>query len=329
MSTRPYHITGFSLSVLIHAGLALLLMPLLFAADQKPPEPEKPIELPLELVMFEPKAPEPDSVPTPEVAPQPPPPIAKPLVKPKPEPKPEPKKPEKKPEPKQAKPVEKKIEPKKVLEKRVEPPVKLPPKPVEKALPKPDRALIERRLAQQREAELQRQQAHAMQQQALQAQRQQQQAEAAEQVARQQRAAAAQRAVAQAELQRQHQAQAAADARRLAQQRAQQEASARAAQQAANATPVMSSPRFRQRPRQPDYPRAAMEAGVEGTAIVRVTLSSGGSITAISLHRSTGHAALDAAAVKAVRGWSFMPAVRNGQAIASIVQVPVNFRLND
>ena len=40
-------------------------------------------------------------------------------------------------------------------------------------------------------------------------------------------------------------------------------------------------------------------------------------------------AALDAAAVKAVRGWSFMPAVRNGQAIASIVQVPVNFRLSD
>jgi protein TonB len=180
---------------------------------------------------------------------------------------------------------------------------------VEKALPKPDPAVLDRRLAQQR------QQALAQQRAAEQAELQQQREQAA----------------AQAELQhqRQLQAQAAADARRLAQQRAQQEAAARAVQQAANATPIISSPRFRQRPQQPDYPRAAMEAGVEGTAIVRVTLSPSGSITAISLHRSTGHAALDAAAVKAVRGWSFMPAVRNGQAIASIVQVPVNFRLSD
>lgn len=110
-----------------------------------------------------------------------------------------------------------------MLEKRAEPPVKLPPKPVEKALPKPDPAVLERRLA--------RQQALAQQRAAEQAELQQQREQAA----------------AQAELQRQRQlqAQAAADARRLAQQRAQQEVFlARAAQQAANATPVMSSPRF-------------------------------------------------------------------------------------
>lgn len=37
---------------------------------------------------------------------------------------------------------------------------------------------------------------------------------------------------------------------------------------------------------------------------------------------------LDSAAVKAVRGWSFVPATRGGQNIESIVQVPVNFRIN-
>jgi protein TonB len=46
------------------------------------------------------------------------------------------------------------------------------------------------------------------------------------------------------------------------------------------------------------------------------------------VQRSSGNASLDAAALKAVRGWAFMPASRNGQNIASIVQVPVNFRLN-
>ena len=120
----------------------------------------------------------------------------------------------------------------------------------------------------------------------------------------------------------------AAQAQRLAQQRAQQAAVARAAAQAQNETPVITNPRYRRPPSPPEYPRAALEAEVEGTTIVRVTLSPSGSVTAASVQRSSGNASLDAAALKAVRGWAFMPASRNGQNIASIVQVPVNFKIN-
>ncbi|WP_078921413.1 TonB family protein [Thiothrix eikelboomii] len=41
-----------------------------------------------------------------------------------------------------------------------------------------------------------------------------------------------------------------------------------------------------------------------------------------------GNASLDAAALKAVRSWSFMPAQRDGKPIPSIVQLPVRFKLS-
>ncbi|MCB1638936.1 MAG: energy transducer TonB [Thiothrix sp.] len=40
------------------------------------------------------------------------------------------------------------------------------------------------------------------------------------------------------------------------------------------------------------------------------------------MHRSSGHPPLDQATLKAVAGWSFVPAIRNAQNIASLVQVP-------
>ena len=126
-------------------------------------------------------------------------------------------------------------------------------------------------------------------------------------------------------LQRQREA---ANAARLAQQRAQREATAHAPTPSQNEVPLMTNPRYRSPPSQPEYPRRALEAGEEGTVIVRATLNASGSVTAANVHRSSGSSALDAAAVKAVRRWSFMPANRNGQNIASIVQVPVHFRLN-
>ncbi|WP_038141808.1 energy transducer TonB [Thiothrix lacustris] len=254
---RANHLTGFGVSTALHVGLALLLMPMLFAAEKKPEEP--PV-LPVELSMFEPKAPEPAPEPVPQVAPEPPPPPPPP---PPPKPKPKPKE---KPKPEKPKP-EKKV--KKPLPK---------PKPPEKDLRK-EQEERERREELKREQE-----------------------------------------------QQQHQAR--ENAQRQAQQRAQQEKAARAAAAAQNEVPVISNPRYRSPPRAPEYPRRAMESGTEGTVIVRANVNTGGSVTAARVHQSSGNASLDAAAVKAVRGWKFVPAARNGQNIESIVQVPVNFRIN-
>ncbi|MDQ5769282.1 energy transducer TonB [Thiothrix subterranea] len=249
---KTNHISGFGISTAVHIGLALFLMPLLFAAETKPEEP--PI-LPVELSMFAPKAPEPAPEPVPQVAPKPPtlspPPL--PQSKPKPKEKPKPEKP--KPEKKMEKPLPK-------------------PKP-EKDL-RQEQEQRERREAERRERE------------------KQQQREVAE---------------------------------RQARQRAQQETAARAAAQAQNAVPVITNPRYRRPPSPPDYPRRALESGTEGTVIVRANVNPSGSVIAARVQKSSGNASLDAAALKAVRGWAFVPATRSGQNIESIVQVPVNFRI--
>ncbi|HRJ52535.1 MAG TPA: TonB family protein [Candidatus Thiothrix moscowensis] len=241
---KTCHISGFGISTAVHVGLALLLMPLLFADDKVPEEP--PV-LPVELSMFEPKAPEP-----------PPPPPPKPPEKPKEKPKPKPK----------------------------------PDKPVEKPLPKPpEKDLRKEQEERERSKELQRQREE---QQRLEDLRRQEQARA--------------------EAERQHQQA--------------QEAAARAAAQAQNAVPVITNPRYSRPPSPPDYPRRALESGTEGTTIVRANVSPGGNVTSARVHQSSGNSSLDSAAVKAVRGWSFVPATRGGQNIESIVQVPVNFRIN-
>ena len=93
-------------------------------------------------------------------------------------------------------------------------------------------------------------------------------------------------------------------------------------------SPIVMKPSFRSKPRAPDYPERALQAGIEGTVIVRAQVSPQGQAISVQVHQSSGHLSLDAAALKAVRTWEFIPAQRDGQSIASIVQVPVNFNLN-
>lgn len=72
------------------------------------------------------------------------------------------------------------------------------------------------------------------------------------------------------------------------------------------------------------YPYAARKKGIEGMATVKVTVGGAGQVTNCSIWRSTGNADLDAAALKAVRGWKFTPA-KNASAD---VLVKVSFRLS-
>lgn len=83
------------------------------------------------------------------------------------------------------------------------------------------------------------------------------------------------------------------------------------------------------RNREPDYPVAARSRGQEGKALLRVEVSAAGDALDVRLVSSTGFAALDQAALTAVREWQFTPATVDGKPVAGIADVPVYFRLND
>ena len=84
-------------------------------------------------------------------------------------------------------------------------------------------------------------------------------------------------------------------------------------------------PRFRTPPRPAAYPPRALELGQQGEALVRVRLDTDGSAAEILLWRGSGFELLDRAALAAVRGWQFLPAVRDGHAVAAWVEIPVRF----
>jgi protein TonB len=92
------------------------------------------------------------------------------------------------------------------------------------------------------------------------------------------------------------------------------------------AAPVRRSPQVaRQVP--PVYPAAARRAGVEGSVLLQVAVESNGRAGNIFLVSSSGSGLLDAAAMRAVRKWSFRPATLDGQPTSGQVRVPVRFQL--
>ena len=77
----------------------------------------------------------------------------------------------------------------------------------------------------------------------------------------------------------------------------------------------------------PPYPSVARRRGVQGTVILRVEVLPDGMVGEIEVKRSSGFKVLDRSALKAVKGWRFIPAVRNGVYAKARVNVPVRFEL--
>lgn len=90
---------------------------------------------------------------------------------------------------------------------------------------------------------------------------------------------------------------------------------------------LITDPVYRSPPRPPVYPRRAVRFGQQGTVLVRARLSTEGDVIGVTLRQSSGHSLLDAAALDAVRGWSFQPATRDGHRVLAIVDLPVHFSL--
>jgi protein TonB len=79
---------------------------------------------------------------------------------------------------------------------------------------------------------------------------------------------------------------------------------------------------------QPEYPPQAFRDHEEGTVLVRVNVDANGMATNPEVVNRSGSRELDRAAMDAVRKWQFKPALKDGKAIASTVDVPVEFKLD-
>ena len=78
----------------------------------------------------------------------------------------------------------------------------------------------------------------------------------------------------------------------------------------------------------PAYPESASRAGISGTTVVGMTVSTDGSVSSAWVESSSGNSTLDSAAVAAVYNWRFVPAKQNGTPVTANSRVPITFNLN-
>ncbi len=76
----------------------------------------------------------------------------------------------------------------------------------------------------------------------------------------------------------------------------------------------------------PEYPKASLRSGEEGTVILRVLIQADGTAGRIEIANTSGFPRLDESAIKAVKTWKFRPATKKGAVIAKTMEIPVTFR---
>jgi len=79
----------------------------------------------------------------------------------------------------------------------------------------------------------------------------------------------------------------------------------------------------------PTYPPEAYRAREEGVVLIRAQVDELGNASDVEIAKRSGSRILDRAALNEVRKWKFAPAIKNGKTVASSVQVPVEYKLDD
>lgn len=79
----------------------------------------------------------------------------------------------------------------------------------------------------------------------------------------------------------------------------------------------------------PSYPYFARTMNYEGLVVVRVEIAADGTAARVEIAESSGYNILDEAAVDTVKNWAFMPAMRDGIAITTWLEIPIRFMLTE
>ena len=79
----------------------------------------------------------------------------------------------------------------------------------------------------------------------------------------------------------------------------------------------------------PAYPPIARKLGLEGLVVLRVQVSVNGAPEQVAVAQTSGASLLDDAALRAVQGWTFVPARRGDTPVAHVVDVPIRFQLKN
>ena len=76
-----------------------------------------------------------------------------------------------------------------------------------------------------------------------------------------------------------------------------------------------------------NYPPLLRDAGIGGTIRVMMFVSDDGTLADVRLGESSGHQALDAAALRVARTYRFAPALDGNDPVATWIQFPITFRV--
>ena len=74
-----------------------------------------------------------------------------------------------------------------------------------------------------------------------------------------------------------------------------------------------------------EYPLELWDQDVEGSTLVRVLVNTEGGVDSVMVLESSGHAALDSAALQGAKSMEFEPARRAGEPLRVWARVPVHF----
>lgn len=77
----------------------------------------------------------------------------------------------------------------------------------------------------------------------------------------------------------------------------------------------------------PLYPLTAVRQEAQGRVLLLVEVLPNGRAGRVTLEKTSGHAILDASAMKTVRLWQFKPAVKDGVFYVQTIRVPIDFNL--
>ena len=78
-----------------------------------------------------------------------------------------------------------------------------------------------------------------------------------------------------------------------------------------------------------NYPKLLKDAGIGGQVNVWILIGTDGTIEKAQVQNSSGHAALDEAAVKVARVFQFSPARNQGKPVPVWISVPISFSVGE